>query len=53
MADWRAVDSPKKMNGRILFVCREGLKKQTEQIRPFDFWEDLWRVNMLLKLTDL
>ena len=47
-ADLRAVDSPNKQtNERICFVC---FSQQTNQIRLFVFWENLWRANPALRL---
>ena len=35
------------MNGRICFVCFFYSSQQTNQIRPFFFWENLHRANLL------
>ena len=51
-ADWRAVYSPNKQTDEFdLFAVKS--KKQTKQIRLFVFWDNLWRANLLSKLTDL
>ena len=38
--------SQKRMDEFDLFAVKE--KEQTKQIRPFIFWENLWRANLLL-----
>ena len=44
--DWRTVDSPKKRTDEFdLFAVKS--KKQTKQIHPFVFWENLWLANLL------
>ena len=52
-ADWRTIDSPKKRTDEFyLFVmkCKEA-NKTNSSVRFF--WENLWRANLLSKLTDL
>jgi hypothetical protein len=43
LADWHALNSPKKTNERffLLFMAK------TKQIRSFVFWENLRRTNLL------
>ena len=51
-ADWRAIDSPKKRTGEFdLFAVKS--KKANKTNSSFRFWENLWRANLLSKLTDL
>ena len=40
--DWRAIESPKKRIDYFFYS-----PWQTNQIRPFIFWENLWRSNLL------
>ena len=47
-----AVDSPKKQtNEFVLFAVKR--KKPKKPTRMFVFWENLWRANLLLVLSDL
>ena len=48
-ADWRAIDSPKKRMDE--FVCLLFYSSwQTNQIRPFVFWENLQLANLLFDI---
>ena len=47
-ADWHAIDSPKKRTDDLFFFFLLFYSsRQTNQIRPFVFWENLWRANLL------
>ena len=49
-ADWRAIDSPKKRMDEfacLLFYS----SRQTNQIRPYVFWENLRQANLLFEIN--
>ena len=51
-ADWRKLDSPKNWTDEIdLFAVKS--KKANKTNSSFVFQENLWRANLLSKLTDL
>ena len=52
-ADWHAVDSTKKRMNKFLFFFAMKSKKAKKQIGLFVFWENLWRANLLMVLSDL
>ena len=45
-ADWRAIDFPKKRTEKFDFLLFYS-SRQTNHIRPFVFWENLRRANLL------
>ena len=49
-ADWRAIDSPKKVTDEfVLFAFYSS--RQTNQIRPFLFWENLQTNDLLFEIN--